>query len=155
MPVYSFSLFSPTLTANLGYSAANAQLLSTPPYILAALTTVGSGYLSDKMQRRGPITIVLSLVGALGFLLLLVTRNAASQYVGLFLAAAGMYPGIPLVVSWGANNVGGSLKKGVAAALIVSFGNVSHVIISPCVSSPKNLTPINVSTFQFPLYQSA
>jgi hypothetical protein len=28
MPVYSFSLFSPTLTANLGYSASNAQLLS-------------------------------------------------------------------------------------------------------------------------------
>ena len=31
MPVYSFSLFSPTLTANLGYSAANAQLLSGEP----------------------------------------------------------------------------------------------------------------------------
>lgn len=28
MPLYCFSLFSPTLTANLGYQAAQAQLLS-------------------------------------------------------------------------------------------------------------------------------
>ena len=28
MPVYTFSLFSPTLTANLGYTAATAQLVS-------------------------------------------------------------------------------------------------------------------------------
>jgi hypothetical protein len=28
MPVYCFSLFSPTLTANLGYTAATAQLVS-------------------------------------------------------------------------------------------------------------------------------
>jgi hypothetical protein len=28
MPVYCFSLFSPTLTANLGYTAAKAQLVS-------------------------------------------------------------------------------------------------------------------------------
>jgi hypothetical protein len=30
-PVYSFSLFSPTLVANLGYAATTAQLLSVPP----------------------------------------------------------------------------------------------------------------------------
>ena len=41
----------------------------------------------------------------------------------LFLAAAGVYPLIPIVVSWGSNNCGGSLKKGVATAIIVSFGN--------------------------------
>lgn len=29
MPVYTFSLFSPTLTANLGYTAATAQLVSS------------------------------------------------------------------------------------------------------------------------------
>jgi sugar phosphate permease len=28
MPVYTFSIFSPTLTANLGYTAATAQLVS-------------------------------------------------------------------------------------------------------------------------------
>jgi nitrate/nitrite transporter NarK len=41
-----------------------------------------------------------------------------------------MYPLIPVVVSWGANNVGGSLKKGVATAIIVSVGNAGGVVSS-------------------------
>jgi len=69
-------------------------------------------------------------VGALGYLLLLVTNNVGVNYLGLFLAASGMYPLIPVVVSWGANNVGGSLKKGVATAIIVSVGNAGGVVSS-------------------------
>lgn len=130
MPVYCFSLFSPTLTANLGYAAATAQLMSVPPYVVAAVTTTGAGWLSDRMKRRGPITMICSLIGALGYLLLLVTPNPRANYAGLFLAAAGCYPLIPLVVSWGANNCGGSLKKGVGAAIIVSVGNAGGIISS-------------------------
>jgi len=130
MPVYCFSLFSPTLTANLGYTAATAQLMSVPPYILAAISTVLSGYLSDKYQRRGIFVVVFLTIGAIGFTLLLATNNVGANYTGLFLAASGCYPGIPLIVSWGANNSGGSLKKGVAAAIIVSFGNAGGCISS-------------------------
>lgn len=140
MPVYTFSLFSPTLTANLGYSAANAQLLSVPPYVLAALTTVAAGYISDRIQKRGIVAMVCTSFGALGYLMLLTNQNVGVNYTGLFLAASGMYPLIPVVVSWGANNCGGSLKKGVAAAIIVSFGNAGGVISSfiyPKEDSPK------------------
>jgi len=129
-PVYSFSLFSPTLVANLGYTAANAQLLSVPPYVLAALTTVLAGWLSDRKQIRAPFIIISSLTGALGFILLICTGTPGVQYVGLFLAAAGGYPLIPLVVSFGANNSGGSLKKGVTTAIIVSVGNAGGCISS-------------------------
>lgn len=148
MPVYCFSLFSPTLTANLGYSAAKAQLvctrpvhlhatpliviplqMSVPPYVLAALTTVGAGYWSDRVQKRGIVAMTFSALGALGFILLLATHIPGVNYVGLHLAAAGVYPLIPVVVSWGSNNCGGSLKKGVATALIVGFGKPSVFII--------------------------
>lgn len=140
MPVYSFSLFSPTLTANLGYAAATAQLMSVPPYVVAAVTTCAAGYFSDRMQKRAPLTLVCSAVGALGFILLIATDIATVQYIGLFLAAAGGYPLIPLVVSWGANNAGGSLKKGVAAAIIVSVGNAGGIISSfiyPATDKPR------------------
>ena len=128
-PVYSFSLFSPTLTANLGFSAARAQLMSVPPYVFAAITTVLAGYTSDKMQKRAPLIIICSLTGAVGFIMLRSTKIVGVQYTGLFLAAAGGqwqncprpanftdcddigYPLIPLIVSFGANNAGGSLKK--------------------------------------------
>jgi len=139
-PVYSFSLFSPTLTANLGFSAARAQLMSVPPYVLAAITTVVAGYTSDKIEKRAPVIIICSLTGALGFVLLLSTKIVGVQYTGLFLAAAGGYPLIPLVVSFGANNAGGSLKKGVAAAIIVSVGNAGGCISSfvyPAKDKPR------------------
>jgi hypothetical protein len=74
--------------------------------------------------------MVFSALGGLGYLMLLVTGMPAVNYVGLFLAASGMYPLIPVVVSWGANNVGGSLKKGVATAIIVSVGNAGGCISS-------------------------
>lgn len=140
MPVYTFSLFSPTLTANLGYTAATAQLLSVPPYVLAAITTVLAGYFSDRIQKRGIVAMVSTSVGALGYILLLVTQNPAVNYTGLFLAAAGCYPLIPVVVSWGANNCGGSLKKGVGSAIIVSVGNAGGIISSfiyPSSDKPK------------------
>merc|ERR1712000_750471 len=69
MPVYSFSLFSPTLVANLGYVAATAQLLSVPPYVLAALTTVAAGFLSDRSQKRGIYVLGFSIIGMIGFIL--------------------------------------------------------------------------------------
>jgi len=140
MPLYCFSLFSPTLTANLGYTAARAQLMSVPPYVLAAGTTVLAGYYSDKMKKRAPLIIPFSLCGGLGFILLISNQIPGVNYTGLFLAAAGVYPLIPLVVSWGSNCMGGSLKKGVGTAIIVSVGNAGGVMSSflyPSADKPR------------------
>ncbi|KAJ9122150.1 hypothetical protein QFC24_004378 [Naganishia onofrii] len=160
MPVYCFSLFAPTLTANLGYTAAKAQLMSTPPYVLAAITTVAAGYMSDRLQKRGIVAIVFATIGALGFTLLIATKIPGVNYVGLHLAAAGVYPLIPVVVSWGSNNCGGSLKKGVATAIIVSVGNAGGVISSfiyPAKEKPRYYKGhgINIAYCVFVIFASA
>lgn len=81
-------------------------------------------------------------LGMLGFILLLCTGDSQVNFAGLFLAAAGVYPLIPVVVSWGANNSGGSLKKGTAAALIVSFGNAGGIVSClPSSSSSSSSSP--------------
>lgn len=36
----------------MGYSAANAQLLSIPPYVFACMVTVASGVIGDRYQKR-------------------------------------------------------------------------------------------------------
>jgi hypothetical protein len=64
-----------------------------------------------------------STLGAVGFIMLLASDIVGVQYTGLFLAAMGVYPLIPLIVSWSANNMGGSLKKGVGTAMVISMGN--------------------------------
>jgi MFS family permease len=105
-----------------------ALQMSVPPYVVAAFTTVVAGYMSDRLKKRGIVAIAFASLGLVGFLLLLASKNPNIQYAGLFLSAAGVYPLIPVVVSWGSNNCGGSLKKGVATAIIVSFGNAGGVI---------------------------
>ncbi|CAK9781745.1 MFS general substrate transporter [Cutaneotrichosporon oleaginosum] len=129
-PVYTFSLFAPTLTKNLGYTAARAQLMSVPPYVAAAFVTLSAGWISDRIQKRGIVVICCSTVGALGYGLLLANVNNGVNYFALFLAASGMYPLIPVIVAWGANNCGGALKKGVATAIIVSVGNCGGIVSS-------------------------
>jgi MFS family permease len=114
--------------------------MSVPPYIVAAFTTVIAGYMSDRLQKRGIVAMLFSAIGAIGFLLLLCSKVANVQYAGLFLAAAGVYPLIPIVVSWGSNNCGGSLKKAVGTAIIVSLGNLGGVISSfiyPATDKPR------------------
>lgn len=139
-PVYTFSLFSPTLVANLGYAAARAQLMSVPPYVAAAIVTLTVGYLSDKWQRRAPLVIGCSIVSGLGYALLLADVTSGVNYFALFLAASGVYPLVPIIVAWGSNNCGGSLKKGVATAIVVSIGNLGGIVSSfiyPSADKPK------------------
>lgn len=51
--LYAFSLFIPTIIKNLGYTSTRAQLLTVPPYAVAAVVTVVVGYIADKTQKRG------------------------------------------------------------------------------------------------------
>ena len=52
-PLYSISLFLPTIINQLGYTATTAQLLTIPIYITAAILAVVVGYMSDKATKRG------------------------------------------------------------------------------------------------------
>jgi MFS family permease len=129
-PLYTFSLFSPTLVASLGYEAARAQLMSVPPYVAAAACTMTVGYLSDRLRMRGIFCIVFGSISALGYGLLLANINNGVNYFALFLAACGVYPLIPVIVAWGSNNCGGALKKSVATAIVVSIGNLGGIVSS-------------------------
>lgn len=51
--VYSYSLFLPTIIRDLGWTSTTAQLMSTPPYIVACIVCVGAGWWADKVGQRG------------------------------------------------------------------------------------------------------
>jgi hypothetical protein len=70
IPVYAFSLFLPTIINDLGYEAAQAQLLSTPPYIAGCICTVIIGIISDKYKSRGPFVCLSTTVGIIGYSIL-------------------------------------------------------------------------------------
>ncbi|BEI82522.1 hypothetical protein CcaverHIS002_0303900 [Cutaneotrichosporon cavernicola] len=130
VPLYCFSLFSPTIINQLGYTAGKAQLMSVPPYVAASFMTVFMGWLSDRLKVRSPFIVCLGIVGAIGYGLLLANISTGVSYFALFFAACGIYPAFPILVAWGSNNFGGSLKKSVATGILICSGNSGGVVSS-------------------------
>lgn len=128
VPLYAFSLFFPTILRGMGHQGTRAQLLSVPPYAVAALCTIAVGYIADRTKQRGWCMISTVMVGIIGFVLLISTSNPTMQYVATFLGAAGIYPCVPNTISWAANNVEGSLKRGIVVGMFIGFGNINGVV---------------------------
>lgn len=61
-PLYSISIFLPSIVASLGYTNEMAQLMTVPPYVVACLFTVGGGFAADKHGQRGLYMIGFCLV---------------------------------------------------------------------------------------------
>ena len=69
--LYAFSLFVPTIIKDLGYKSTTAQLLSVPPYAVAAVLTIAIGFLADRTRQRGLCNIGVSFLGIIGFAMLI------------------------------------------------------------------------------------
>ncbi|KAJ4153751.1 hypothetical protein LMH87_010225 [Akanthomyces muscarius] len=134
MPLYAFSLFLPTIIQSMNLVPHNDivknQLLSVPPYILAAIMTVVIGFWSDRVNRRGVFNMGCALVGTIGFIMMISTTKPVVQYIGTFLGALGIYPSVSLTIAWVANNVEGVYKRGVVLGLVIGWGNLNGVVSS-------------------------
>ncbi|KAG8751002.1 hypothetical protein FRC12_012648 [Ceratobasidium sp. 428] len=127
-PLYSFSLFLPTIIKNMGYTNEKSQLMTVPPYVAACICTIAAGKIADTHKKRGPYMIFFCLLAIAGFTMLISSQKPGIQYAGTFLAAMGVYPNVPMGVAWNGNNIGGSTKRGVGLAMHVGFGNLGGVI---------------------------
>ena len=81
-PIYSFSLFLPTIITSLGYGRVVAQLFTVPPNMGGLLTVLVATYLSDKYKARGAVMIIGCSVAIIGYIMLLVPTRPAVHYGG-------------------------------------------------------------------------
>ncbi|ROW16621.1 hypothetical protein VPNG_01636 [Cytospora leucostoma] len=132
LPLYTYSLFLPTIIKDLGYTAANAQLLTIPPYAFAFITTVIVAILSERLHKRAIFVAGSAALGAVGYIILLAntdpSRRPGVSYLGTFFAAGGIYPASALALSWPAINVSGQTKRAVANGMQISIGNCGAVL---------------------------
>ncbi|PPQ91679.1 LOW QUALITY PROTEIN: hypothetical protein CVT25_012892 [Psilocybe cyanescens] len=115
--LYSLSLFLPTIIAGLGFQSWQAQLMTVPPNSLAAIS-IWSGSPQNIIQGRR-----LSL----GYIILLTTKTAGAQYVGVLFAAAGVYTGNALLLSWPGENVSAQTKRAIAVAMQITIGDIGAI----------------------------
>jgi len=127
-PIYSYSLFLPSIIKALGYTAVNANLLSVPPNMAAFFTVLLTGYLSDKFKMRGPFMIVGVIIAMAGYAMLISTNHHLIQYGGTFLVAAGIFPCSPLVMGWLANNLAPHYVRATGTGFQIMFANTSAFI---------------------------
>ncbi|KNG89067.1 MFS transporter [Aspergillus nomiae NRRL 13137] len=120
--LYAFSLFLPTIIKEL--------LLSVPPYACAAILTVSVGYIADRTRQRGIYNILASILGIVGFSMLLGTNSPGVKYAGVFLGAMGIYPCIANTIAWVSNNVEGIYKRGVTIGIMIGWGNLNGIMSS-------------------------
>jgi len=125
--LYSLSLFLPTIIAELGFASWQAQLLTVPPNTLAALSIAMTVWLSVRYDRRAIFIIIAAAVAIVGYIVLLTATKPGAQYVGVHLAAAGVYTGNALVLSWPGENVAGQTKRAVAVAMQITFGDIGAI----------------------------
>ncbi|KAH6641941.1 major facilitator superfamily domain-containing protein [Boeremia exigua] len=128
LPLYSVSIFLPTIIRSMGHSNEKAQLMSVPPYILACIATVGAGFVTDRHHRRGIYIIGIASVAIVGFIILITVQNNAVKYFACFLVVTGIYANVPQLASWNSNNIGGSVKRGVGVAMQIGSGNVGGAV---------------------------
>ncbi|KAJ3830758.1 major facilitator superfamily domain-containing protein [Lentinula raphanica] len=125
--LYSLSLFMPTIITELGFQTWQAQLLTVPPNALAALSITLTVWLSIRRDRRAVFIIGAAVVAIVGYIVLLTAPKPGSQYVGVHLAAAGVYTGNALLLSWPGENVAGQTKRAVAVAMQITFGDIGAI----------------------------
>ena len=86
LPGYAYSYFLPIiLREGMGFSTAKSQLLSAPPYALAAIMTFVSGWLGDRYKIRGPLVAIHQILTASGMFITAYAKNNAARYFGAFL----------------------------------------------------------------------
>lgn len=83
-PLYSLSLFLPTIVTQLGYKSWQAQLLTVPCYAAAFFGILLFAWTSARTQKRGLWIIIGGAIAIVGYVVLL-TTHSASHRCDLFL----------------------------------------------------------------------
>jgi MFS family permease len=123
--LYAFSIFTPTIVKQLGYTSTRANLLSVPIYAFACLITIAVGFFADRKGNRAMINCGMIAIGIVGYIILITSRLPGLSYFAIYLAAAGIYPCIPNTIALTSTSIEGVYKRSVVMAWIVSFGNIN------------------------------
>lgn len=124
----SLPVFLPAILTAMGFTSINAQGLTAPPYFLSFLVCIGTTYVADRTQQRGLMIAGLSVVGGVGYVLLATVRSVGVRYLGVFLAASGVFPAIANILPWVLNNQGTDTKRGVGIAMLNIIGQCGPLL---------------------------
>ncbi|KAJ6472639.1 MFS general substrate transporter [Mycena vulgaris] len=145
----SISAFLPTIITTFGYTNAIAQLLTVPPYAVAAVLLVSFSFASDRLQSRGIFMAIASTISGIGYVLLLtVPFNVHVRYFAVFCIVSGTYTTIGITIAWFAHNLGSETKRATGIPMFMAIGQCGSVLgshIFPLTESPRYIKGFGIS----------
>ncbi|GJJ14842.1 hypothetical protein Clacol_009110 [Clathrus columnatus] len=165
----STSAFLPTIVETFGFSAADAQLLTVPPYACAAVVLSVLAFASDRLQSRGLFCAASSLISAIGYvyvvfqglrvfnkiyllvirILTSVAENEHARYFAVFCITSGTYTHIGIILAWFVHNLGSESKKATGMPLFMAVGQCGSVLGShlfPSTEGPRYIKGFAVNS---------
>ncbi|KAJ7176139.1 major facilitator superfamily domain-containing protein [Mycena crocata] len=139
--------FLPTIIKGLGYSNADAQLYTVPPYVVALVFMLLMSSYSDRYQTRGIPVAIVFCIAITGWSLLLgvspikPTEAALNaRYFGCICVVTAGYSNIPLIMSWQSGNTGSQSQRAVSLGMLNTIGQCLSVLAAflfPSTEGPK------------------
>ena len=128
IPLYSFSIFLPTILEGMHYDGTTAQWLTVPPNIVAFVFVIASALFSDYIKMRGPLIVVGFSVAAIGYIMQLASSSPSAQYAGIFFIGAGAFPCSPLLLTWLSNNLAPHYARATGLGFMTAIGQLGAII---------------------------
>ncbi|KAJ5102640.1 hypothetical protein N7532_003169 [Penicillium argentinense] len=149
----SLPVFLPTILKEMGYSSVNAQGLTAPPFFLSFLVMIGTTWVADRIQQRGLMIAILSLIGGVGYILCVACTSVGVRYFGVFLAACGVFPSIANILPWVLNNQGSDTRRGGGIILLNIIGQCGPFLgtnVFPDAEAPRYIKGMSIcAAFMF------
>ncbi|KAJ5138893.1 Major facilitator superfamily domain general substrate transporter [Penicillium bovifimosum] len=149
----SLPVFLPTILKEMGFTAINAQGLTAPPFFTSFLVTIATTWVADRTQQRGLMIMALSLMGGVGYILCATCTSVGVRYLGVFLAACGIFPSIANILPWVLNNQGSDTRRGGGIILLNLIGQCGPFLgtnIFPDEEAPRFIKGMSIcAAFMF------
>ncbi|KAG6917453.1 hypothetical protein DXG01_002430 [Tephrocybe rancida] len=126
--IYGLAYFTPSIVAGLGYTNANAQLFSVPPFTAAFFVTIVGSYISDRCGVRGYVSMFSGVLAIIGFAIYLASPDFHVKWGSLFFSISGAYSAAPALSTWGANNTFPYTRRATAIAIGFIMTNSGGVL---------------------------
>ncbi|KAI4719855.1 MFS general substrate transporter [Aureobasidium sp. EXF-10727] len=131
-PNYGLKFTMPQIMKNMGYTSANAQLLTIPAYTVGAISAYTFSVVSDRFKWRMPTIVVPQIAVVIAYAILFakaaaIKENIAVCYFAVCLACFGLYPIGPGVQAWNMNNLAGPAKRSIGIGFMTGVGNMGGI----------------------------
>ncbi|KAF2773993.1 MFS general substrate transporter [Teratosphaeria nubilosa] len=128
--MYGFTATTPFIIKELGYTAANAQLMTIPLYVCACISGLAFAFTAERLQQRAIAILIglsIAIIGFIGQLTIPHDRLPGLTYGFLFPIAIGIYSAKMPILAWVSGSMAPSSKRAVGIAFITGMGQFGGI----------------------------